>query len=97
MNSIHTHDEGNGKLHVEAQVQKDFTLSDFFAVWKKEFNKNQVLDYKTDEKHKIRFIVDGKESQDYENLILKDAQIIQIIYEEIDNPQTVEPTYGSKR
>ena len=34
MTSIHTH-EGGGVIHVESPVQKDFTLGDFFAVWKK--------------------------------------------------------------
>lgn len=80
MNAIHTHDN-SGKIHVESPVQRDFILDDFFYVWGKAFNKNQILDYKADEDHKIRQTINGSESQDYENTILKDEEEIVISYE----------------
>ncbi len=81
MNSLHTHDD-SGTLHVESPEKRDFTLSDFFAVWNKIFNKDQILGYKVDEKYLIRETVNGKEVQTYENTILIDKDEIIIYYEE---------------
>jgi hypothetical protein len=82
MYSLHTHDD-TGKLHVESPVQKDFTLSDFFAVWDKVFTKDQILDMKTDAMHTIVMTVNGQTSNDYENLLLKDLDDIVIEYKKI--------------
>ncbi|OGZ71501.1 MAG: hypothetical protein A2904_01810 [Candidatus Staskawiczbacteria bacterium RIFCSPLOWO2_01_FULL_33_9] len=81
MNSLHTHDN-SGKIHVEAPEKRDFTLSDFFAVWNKTYNKDQIFDYKVDETHIIRETLNGKETQDYENTVLYDEDKIIIFYEE---------------
>lgn len=79
---LHTHD-ASGTLHVESPVPMDYSLGDFFAVWGKTFTKDQILDSKVDDKHHIHFIVDGQENSDFENLILKDKQQIEIKYEAI--------------
>jgi hypothetical protein len=81
MNSLHTHDD-SGKIHVESPEKRDFTLADFFAVWNKTYNRNQILDYKVDDTHIMRQTVNGKEIQDYENIVLKDEDEIIIYYEE---------------
>ena len=81
MYALHTHDN-TGVLHVESPEKRDFTLSDFFAVWQKTFNKDQILDFKADDRHIIREAVNGKETQDYENTILRDKDEIVISYEE---------------
>jgi hypothetical protein len=82
MKAMHTHDD-TGKLHVEYTEPHDFVLGDFFAVWGQTFSKEQIMDKKADDKHKITMTVDGKPSEDFENLILKDEQKIVIRYEEI--------------
>ena len=82
MNAIHTHD-ATGVLHVESPVKKDFTLGDFFAVWKKEFNKNQILDYRTDGTHSLAITVNGKPVDTYENTVMNDQDNIVIEYKEI--------------
>lgn len=38
---LHTHDE-SGVIHMEAPVQRKFTLGDFFAEWKQPLSANQV-------------------------------------------------------
>lgn len=81
MNALHTHDN-SGKIHVESPEKRDFNLSDFFAVWNKTYNKNQIFDYKVDDKHTIRETVNGKETQDYESTVLYDKDQIIIYYEE---------------
>jgi hypothetical protein len=80
LHALHTHDN-SGTLHVESPVQKDFTLGDFFAVWGKAFTKDQILEYKADDTHKVTMTVNGKESTDFENLLLKDKDQIVISYD----------------
>ena len=82
MNPLHTHD-ADGTIHVEAPEKRDFTLADFFAVWSEPFSEEQVLSYITDETHRIRVTANGKEVDDFENLVMKDRQEIVIFYEEI--------------
>lgn len=76
---LHTHDEA-GIIHVESPQQKDFTLSDFFAVWNETFNKNQILDEKIDSNHGLKFYVNGQESNQFENTILHDHQDLFVDY-----------------
>lgn len=80
MTSIHTHDEP-GVIHVEAPIQKDFTLGDFFAVWGKEFSKNQILDYKVNDMASLTVTVNGEMVETYENTILRDKDKIVIRYQ----------------
>ncbi len=81
MNALHTHGT-SGEIHVESPQKRDFTLSDFFAVWGKTYSKDQILDSKADEKYIIRETVNGQEVGDYENTILHDKDKIVIFYEE---------------
>lgn len=81
MNALHTHDT-SGQIHVESPQKRDFTLADFFAIWNKTYNKNQLLDNKADDQHIIRETVNGQEVEDYENTILRDDDKIVIFYEE---------------
>lgn len=76
---LHTHDE-TGKLHVEALVKKEYTLSDFFAVWEKDFSSNRLLDNVADGKSEIIVTVNGIKVETYENTILKDKDKIVIEY-----------------
>ena len=80
MNAIHTHD-ASGTIHVESPEKRDFTLDDFFAVWGKSFNKNQILDYKADTTHHVKVTVNGKETQEFENTVMHDGDKIIISYE----------------
>lgn len=77
---LHTHD-GSGEIHVESNVVRDFTLGEFFAVWGKTFSKDQILDAKADDKYRVVMTASGKENSDYERLILRDNDAIEIRYE----------------
>jgi len=77
LHPIHTHDN-SGIIHIESPEKRDFTLGDFFTVWGKTFNKDQILDYKREGNHTIKVTVDGQDSQDFEKFILKDNQQIVI-------------------
>lgn len=83
MRPVHTHDD-SGEIHIEGPCKRDFTLKDFFSIWKKEFNSNCIFDKcinNTDNnKGSLKMFVDGKESQEFENLVLKDKQEIVVEY-----------------
>lgn len=81
---IHTHDS-SGIIHVESPtLDKEYTLEDFFKVWKVQlktikingqdmpitFSKDEILGFKADSTHKITLLVDGKSNTEYEKLIL---------------------------
>ena len=80
MTSLHTHDS-SGVIHVEAPEKRDFTLGDFFAVWKQPFSKDQILEYKVDATHQLLVTVNGKAVDTYENATLRDRDKIVISYE----------------
>lgn len=80
MNSIHTH-EGGGVIHVESPIQRDFTLSDFFAVWDKPFDSQNILSFQTDDTHTIVVSVNGEIVDTFENTVLRDKDNIVISYQ----------------
>jgi hypothetical protein len=77
---LHTHD-ASGTLHVESPIAMEYHLSDFFAVWGQEFSKDQILNFKASDTRRVRMTVNGQESQDYGDLVLKDKDKIEIFYE----------------
>lgn len=79
---IHTHDD-TGTIHIEPNVSSTFTLGDFFSVWGKPFNRSQILDYYSDASHEIVMTVNGKPSEEFENLVLRDKQEIVIEYKKV--------------
>ncbi len=79
MSPLHTHD-AFGEIHVESPKTVDFTLEDFFMVWGKTFTKDQILDSKAADTHVISLTVNGKSSEEFENLVLKDDDVIRIEY-----------------
>lgn len=81
---IHTHDS-SGIIHLESPtLDKEYTLEDFFKVWKTQyktvkinnqdmsitFSRDDILGFKADAAHRITLLVDGKESTQYEKLTL---------------------------
>ncbi len=68
--AVHTHD-ATGQIHVEAQVQREYVLKDFYDVWGEKIQK---------EGYDLVMTVDDEASIAYENLLLKDKQKIKLIY-----------------
>ena len=85
MHPLHTHDI-DGIIHVESPAKRDFTLENFFSVWGKTFNRQQILDAVADETHTIVMTVNGKVSDDFENLVLKDQDQIVITFAATSTP-----------
>lgn len=93
MNSIHIHDETN-LIHVESPAVKDFTLGDFFAVLKQNFDKSQVMNHQVDVEHGLKIYVNGKETDNFEQLLLQDKQDIFITYYNLkDGPDPIPQPY----
>jgi hypothetical protein len=82
MTALHTHTP-DGVIHVESPEKRDYTLADFFAVWKQPFSKDEILGFKADDTHRVRITVDGVEVNSFENTVLKDKERIVISYEQI--------------
>jgi len=80
---IHTHD-ANGTLHMEMNglITKEQTkLGNFFRIWGKEFNSSCIFDKCNGREGKVRFFVNGQESNKFENYLMKDKDKIEIKYE----------------
>src|SRR3989344_3346149 len=71
MNSLHTHDN-TGVIHVESPEERDFNLSDFFAVWGKDMRSLGA---------NMKMTVNGQENTDYENYVMHDKDQIELIFE----------------
>ena len=71
---LHTH-EADNVIHVESPDTRDFTLGIFFKVWQKKFSSDCVMNY-CKPAYDISMTVDGKPSQEFENLVLRDGQQI---------------------
>jgi hypothetical protein len=80
MRSLHTH-TADGVLHVEAPVQRDFTLADFFAVWEKTFSATELMGNVANETHAVTMTVNGESVDTFENTIFKDADRIELRYD----------------
>lgn len=76
---LHTHDN-SGTIHVEPNFAQTFILGDFVLVWGEKFSREQILDYRADSSHKLTMTVDGRPSDEWESLVLKDKQEIVITY-----------------
>lgn len=68
--AVHTHDD-TGTLHVEAQDSREYTVGDFFTVWKKQINKPDYT---------LVMTVDGTPNTELGTLKLKDKQEIILEY-----------------
>lgn len=80
---IHTHDS-SGIIHIESPVNRNYTLGEFFQIWSATyhfitingqkrpivFNSTDIFGFKADSNHKVLLIVDGKQSNKYQNLVL---------------------------
>ena len=76
---LHTHDT-SGVIHIESTVIRTFTLGQFFDVWGETFDGKCIMDKCSDKLNKVRMYVDGSESFEFREHILKDGEVITIEY-----------------
>ncbi len=77
---LHIH-EADNKVHVESDDTRAYTLGNFFQVWRKSFNSTCVLDYCSDGVKKITMKINGAESKEFGEHVLKDGEIIEVRFE----------------
>lgn len=80
---IHTHDT-SGVLHLEMQglvKKEDIKLGQFFKIWGKQFNSNCIFDACNGDVGTVKMTVNGQESFEFGNYMMKDVDKIEIKYE----------------
>jgi hypothetical protein len=82
-NPIHTHEDDNIiHLEFEGAVKKsDIVLGKFFDIWGQEWTATSFMGYPIDATHTLTMNVDGVENTEYRNLLMKDKQEIELIYQ----------------
>jgi len=84
-NPIHTHvDADEDIIHMEFEglvTNDDTKLSNFFKIWGKKFTSTQLFDKTTGVDGKVSMKVNGKESQEFGNYMMKDNDNIEIRFE----------------
>ena len=79
---LHTHDE-TGVIHIESPVNRDFTLGQFFDIWNKKFNNNQIFDYVANGNSPLNVYVNGTKvpiGANYRDIKLNAHEEIAIVY-----------------
>jgi hypothetical protein len=83
---LHTHDD-TGIIHIESPEKKDFTLGEFFDVWRQKFDNSQIFDNKvgndSSNTNALNVYVNGNRvsnSIDYRGIKLNEHDEIAIVY-----------------
>ncbi len=78
---IHTH-EIDGIIHVENTnpTPENMRLAYFFRIWGKKFSKDCIFEFCNSEEGTVKFYVNGKESDLFENYIYRDGDELLIEY-----------------
>ena len=83
LHPIHTYDN-SGRIHVETTKNATAELGFFFDIWGKEFSKNQILNYTSNQDFNVNIFVNGNEVNTYERTILEPYSFIEIFYKKND-------------
>jgi len=83
-NSMHVH-EADNVLHMHSWTQsplreRDVTLGNFFKVWGKDFTRESLLGSVAESGKSITMTVNGVENFEFENYVMQDGDVIEIIY-----------------
>lgn len=78
MAPLHTHD-ATGTIHVESRVSREYTLGEFFRIWGKTFDAQQVLGHPAQSGHRVWMVVDGATMSPSYSVVLRDRMHIQIV------------------
>ena len=90
---LHTHDE-SGIIHIEAPVHRDFTLGQFFDIWNKKLNNDQIFNYVANANNPLNVYVNGTKvpnGTNYRDIKLNAHDEIAIVYG--TPPSTIPSSY----
>src|ERR1051325_7555686 len=91
---LHTHDD-SGVIHIESPVTRNFTLGQFFDIWKKPFSNVQIFDNIANATNVMAVYVNGNKingEADYRNINLQEHDQIAIVFGK--PPSKIPSTYG---
>ena len=80
MHPIHTHDD-SGMLHLEFKTPRDVKVSEFFEMWGKRFDSECILDNCNGPDGTVKMKVNGQESTEFGNAVMRDHDQIEIVFE----------------
>jgi hypothetical protein len=83
-NGVHTHEEGDGTIHMEfeGKVKKDdIRLGKVFQVWGKDFSATSLMGNKVEGGHTLVMKVNGVVSTEYEHYLMQDKDKIELDYQ----------------
>ncbi|MFZ0221325.1 MAG: hypothetical protein WCC17_23985 [Candidatus Nitrosopolaris sp.] len=90
---LHTHDE-SGIIHIESPVNRDYTLGQFFDIWNKKLNNDQIFNYVTNANTHLTVYVNGTKvpnGTNYRDIKLHAHDEIAIVYG--TPPSTIPSSY----
>lgn len=95
---IHTH-QINDTLHVEINRpvrEDDIRIKNFFDIWGERFTSECILDVCNSEDGMVKMLVNGEENFEFENYLMQDGDLIEIVYEkELNSFSTIEETQAA--
>jgi hypothetical protein len=94
---LHTHDD-SGIIHIESPVTRNFTLGQFFDIWKKKFSNTQIFDKIANGTNAMSVYVNGnkiKADASYRNINLNEHDEIAIVFGK--PPTRIPSTYGFEK
>ena len=94
---LHTHDN-TGIIHIESPVKRNFTLGNFFDIWKQKFSNTQILNNTADSNHPLNVYVNGTKvpnSTNFGNINLHAHDVIAIVYGKTPNIILSKYNFGS--
>ena len=90
---LHTHDE-SGIIHIESPVNRDYTLGQFFDIWNKKLNNDQIFNYVVNANNPLTVYVNGTKvpnGTNYRDIKLHAHDEIAIVYG--TPPSTIPSSY----
>ena len=79
---LHTHDQ-SGIIHIESPTHRNFTLGNFFDIWKQKLSNDQILNHTASASNPLTVYVNGTQipkSTIYRDIPLHAHDVISIIY-----------------
>ncbi|MDR4489773.1 MAG: hypothetical protein R2685_02570 [Candidatus Nitrosocosmicus sp.] len=89
---LHTHDS-SGIIHVESPVTKNFTLEQFFQIWKNKYNNSEIFNYiENNTNAKLSLYINGKitlNGTKFQDIVFNPHDEITLV---VGKPPAVKPT-----
>jgi hypothetical protein len=79
---LHTHDE-TGIIHIESPIHKNYTLGQFFDIWKKNFSNTQIFNNTVSGANPLNVYVNGikvPNGTNFKDVVLHAHDVIAIVY-----------------